>query len=379
MNVCVIGGGGIGSSIACYAAASGGRVTVYTSRPEDWTHEIIYTDKGSGISRAHQLHSATNNPAEAFGTADIVFLTYPSFMRCRILQELPIYLKQGAVVVLVPGFGGAEHFCNRLIERGHLVFGLDRAPCVGRVSEYGKSVVASLKTSVRGALLRGDCAKEIADMVGGLLGLKCTPLDNYLVVALTPSNPILHTTRLYEIFRNVTMQHTFSSNILFYREWGDLASEMLFACDKELQNICSSFSELNLSEVISLRQHYESETPEQLTKKIRSIATLDHIYAPMVEDGGVFVPNLKSRYFTEDFPFGLCILKELAVVGKVATPCMDEILQWYFRFSSHPYCNWGDIPIPQNFGILTKQDVYRFYGRKTFRFAVNKEESVVAV
>ena len=46
--------------------------------------------------------------------------------------------------------------------------------------------------------------------------------------------------------------HTRESNIPFYEDWDDLSSEMLIACDQELQNLCKSIEGLNLSSVIPL-------------------------------------------------------------------------------------------------------------------------------
>lgn len=49
----------------------------------------------------------------------------------------------------------------------------------------------------------------------------------------------------------------------------------------------------------------------------------------MVKIEGGFVPDFKSRYFTEDFPFGLFIIRELAQKHNIKTPYMDEIYNWY--------------------------------------------------
>jgi hypothetical protein len=41
-----------------------------------------------------------------------------------------------------------------------------------------------------------------------------------------------------------------------------------------------------------------------------------------------FVPDLRSRYFTEDFPYGLDLLRQLAKEKNVNTPTMDEVQRW---------------------------------------------------
>ena len=42
----------------------------------------------------------------------------------------------------------------------------------------------------------GECCKIIENIIG----IKTTPLPNYLNITLTPSNPILHTTRLRNLY-----------------------------------------------------------------------------------------------------------------------------------------------------------------------------------
>jgi hypothetical protein len=43
---------------------------------------------------------------------------------------------------------------------------------------------------------------------------------------------------------------------------------------------------------------------------------------------GGFVPDVEHRFFQEDVPFGLVILRDIADIMKVKTPFIDEILLW---------------------------------------------------
>lgn len=61
---------------------------------------------------------------------------------------------------------------------------------------------------------------------------------NYLCVTLTPFNAILHTSRLYSMFRDYRKGLIYNENFLFYEGWDDQASQVLFACDDELQLPC---------------------------------------------------------------------------------------------------------------------------------------------
>lgn len=52
---------------------------------------------------------------------------------------------------------------------------------------------------------------------------------------------------------------------MFYEQWNDDTSRFLLAYDDELQAICRALAPLDLSEVVSLREYYESPTPEVMT------------------------------------------------------------------------------------------------------------------
>ena len=41
-----------------------------------------------------------------------------------------------------------------------------------------------------------------------------------------------------------------------------------------------------------------------------------------------WVPDFGSRYFTEDFPFGLRFIRDLAHTHRVSTPTIDRVYEW---------------------------------------------------
>ena len=48
----------------------------------------------------------------------------------------------------------------------------------------------------------------------------------------------------------------------------------------------------------------------------------------MKEVEGGFVPDFQSRYFTEDFPYGLALIHKLAHEKGVLTPTIDKVYEW---------------------------------------------------
>ncbi|MBR6998187.1 MAG: NAD/NADP octopine/nopaline dehydrogenase family protein, partial [Prevotella sp.] len=47
---------------------------------------------------------------------------------------------------------------------------------------------------------------------------------------------------------------------------------------------------------------------------------------------GGYAPDFHSRYFTEDFPYGLDVVRRLAYQKGVATPHIDKVSDWGASF-----------------------------------------------
>ena len=158
--------------------------------------------------------------------------------------------------------------------------------------------------------------------------MPCHVLKNYLAVTLTPSNPILHTSRLYAMFQDYAPGIFYPKNILFYEEWNDASSEVLFACDAELQELCSALP-FPLEEVVSLKQHYESDTVPAMTHKIRSIQAFRGLTSPMCQTEQGWMPDFTSRYFVSDFAYGLKVIRDIMQLFDVPCPMISKVWNWY--------------------------------------------------
>ena len=117
----------------------------------------------------------------------------------------------------------------------------------------------------------------------------------------------------------------FDHNILFYKEWTDEASKKLIDMDAEFFRL---LDRLGVNGIPTLLDYYESTDATSLTAKISSIEAFQAITSPMVQVEGGWKMDRTSRYFTEDFPFGLRWIKDLAVQNNIDTPVIDEVYDW---------------------------------------------------
>lgn len=367
MNITVFGAGNLG--LACCAVLSQDNdVTLYTTRPHKSRETLAYTYEEKAAASA--TFTVTDDMAQACN-AELILCTYPAFLRQQFVTDVEPFVGEGTLIGFVPGYGGVEYYCQDLIARGVIVFGLQRVPYVCRSSwdERTAGILSAKKTLYVAALPKGRTA-EVTALIEDLFHIPTVALKEFLAVTLVPSNPLLHTSGAYGVFKDYQPGDTYPEQLMFYEQWNDGTSRFLLAYDDELQAICRALAPLDLSEVVSLREYYESPTPEAMTRKLKSIRAFEAVKVPLspTEDGA-FLPNWNDRMFTEDYPFGVAIIKDIASMVGVQTPTIDTLLDFYRAQTGISYLNAdgtsskdaGASAIPRNFGLTDKEAFIEFY------------------
>lgn len=357
MKITIVGGGNIGTQFAVHCAEKGHEVTVYTSKPELFDGHVNIVDENGSITHEADIMLATYDPELAFPQAELIIVTFPATMMKDIANTIYEHSDAKSMIGVIPGNGGSECAFRKCIERGNVFFGIERVPAIARLVEKGKSVKSTgYRDELHVAALPKKHAERCAAVIGGIFDMKTVVIPNFLNLTLTPSNPILHTTRLRTLFEDWHEGKVYESLPLFYEEWDHASSELLIACDEEVQSICHALPKFELQYVKSLRVHYESPDADAMTKKISSIDAFKGLATPCVKTGDGVVPDLHSRYFTADFSYGLTIIKQIGDFAGVQTPNIDETMAWYksiaieaneFRF--------------EDFGIMNRTDFEEFY------------------
>ena len=356
-KILIIGGGNIGTEFACEFAAAGYKVNIYTSRPERFRKQLSIVDSEGTVLREGTIAMATDDISQAMAGCLFIFVIVPAFMFGSVAKKMLPYIDEGMQIGVIPGTGGAEFAFADCVRAGAVLFGVQRVPSIARLIEYGSRVcIEGRKKELFLASVPGERGQKAAELMEQVFRTKCTLLPNYLNVTLTPSNPILHTTRLRTMFRDYREGVVYDHNILFYEEWTDESSQLLLDCDRELENMVEIMKEMDLTHVVPLRIYYESPDAPAMTAKIRSIKAFHGLHSPMKETEGGWVPDFDSRYFTADFSYGLAILIEIAHAVGSPVPCMEETMDWYLDLTGRD----------RNFllsdaGIRDLNDIYRFY------------------
>lgn len=357
MRITIAGGGNIGTQFSVHCAEKGHEVTVFTSQPTIYDGHLDIVDENGVITHSGSIKLATDDPEKAFRHADLVIVTLPSTMMRNTAEIIYAHCDEKTLIGVVPGNGGSECAFRKCIERGNVFFGIERVPAIARLIQKGKTVRSiGYRSELHVAALPRKNAEECARIINSIFDIPCRVIPGFLNLTMTPSNPILHTARLKSLFSDWHEGVFYDSVPLFYEDWDNASSELLIACDEEVQAICRALPECDLQYVKSLRVHYESQTVDELTRKISSIRAFRGLPTPTVQVAGKLIPDLHSRYFTADFSFGLTIIKQVAEFAGVSTPNIDNTMQWYKKIAVEKNeFRYAD------YGITDKDSFMNFY------------------
>ena len=114
---------------------------------------------------------------------------------------------------------------------------------------------------------------------------------------------------------------------MFYEEWTEDTSDLLIRMDCEFMRLLDKLP-INKKNIPSILDYYESLDAQSLTAKIRSIEASKTIKSPMRLNGSGWIPDFNSRYFTEDFAYGLKFIKDTAAKQNMTTPFIDMVYNW---------------------------------------------------
>lgn len=328
MKIVICGGGSLAHvSAGVLAQQPECEVTILTRRPAQWQDKIsAYAPDDKVYEGA--LHGITSHAAACVPQADVVFLCLPGFAIEECLRNLRPYLTAKTIVGTIVSSTGFFFLAHDILETTQPLFGFQRVPYIARTKEYGKSAyLLGYKKEVAIAVENMDNAETFRQTIEKLFVTPTRLLNNFYEAALTNSNPILHTGRLYSMWHEEERQ-TSDHNILFYKEWTDDASQTIVDMDEEFMQLLAVIG-VDRRNVPSLLDYYEQPDVPSLTRKIQSIPAFAPILSPMQQKAdGVWVPDWQSRYFTEDFPHGLRYIKELAEKNQVPTPTINKVYAW---------------------------------------------------
>eukprot|EP00831_Metopus_contortus_P067413 TRINITY_DN6016_c0_g1_i1.p1 TRINITY_DN6016_c0_g1~~TRINITY_DN6016_c0_g1_i1.p1 ORF type:complete len:293 (-),score=53.05 TRINITY_DN6016_c0_g1_i1:260-1138(-) len=217
--------------------------------------------------------------------------------------------------------------------------------------------------------------EQVSRIISLLYYIPTFTIPNFLCITLTPSNQIIHPGRTYSMFRDWDGKSPYLlSDIPRLYDLDEASAKEIQLLDDELQAIKTAitkyYPEIDLSPVLPIKERII----KQYGKQISDPSTLQSVFStnkgydtltfPTKSVPGGVVPNLESRYFWEDIPFGLCILKNYGDVFGVPMPNTERIIKWHEKFMGvkflDPFNNLINVNLtgaPAKYGFTTKTEL----------------------
>lgn len=325
--ICICGGGNLGHVIAGIAASKGYKVSILTRKPHLWQSSLTIKDN-EGNTFVGKCSTITKEASLAIPQADIILLCLPGYAIEKELDYIRPYIKEGCHVGSIVSSTGFFFIASRILEPSIPLFGFQRTPFIARIDKYGHSAnLLGYKKELQVATLNNHNPIFLQETFQHITNTPVRLLNHFLEASLTNSNPILHPSRLYSIFHSWSENQVYTDILPFYSNWDDASSELLIACDNEFQSILNALP-IEIEHIPSLLDYYESNDATSLSHKICSIKAFKDIMAPMTKISSGYIPDFNNRYFLEDFPFGLLIIKSIGEILNVKTPNIDKVLKW---------------------------------------------------
>lgn len=327
LKITICGGGNLGTVCAAFLASQpDNAVSLLTRHPERWSSQPEAVDP-DGRRFTGVLSLITSDPSVVIPQADIVLLCLPGFSIEPLLLDIRPWLSPSTAVGAIVANTGFFFSAHRLLPASQPLFGFQRVPFISRITAYGSQAqLLGYKPQLHVAIEHPADPKPLRSTLEQLFYTPVALLNNYYEASLSNSNPILHTGRLFTMWRGVE-NATFPAPILFYDGWTLEASEMILHMDAEFMQLTARLG-ISEASIPSLLTYYESTDAVSLTHKIRSIEAFHGILAPMVESADGWRIDFSSRYFTEDFPYGLRFIHDLLIREHIKAPFIEQVYQW---------------------------------------------------
>jgi hypothetical protein len=330
-TVCICGGGSQGHiSAGVIGNNPKFKVNILTRRPSMWSHDFKTIDL-EGKEYPAKLNIITDKPEEVIPESDIILIALPGFAIKEELKKIAPYVKTSSVIGCM--FGGSGFFIavQQVLGKDIKAFALQRVPFTGRPIEYGHSGrLKGYKPYLKVAFLNmsQEMRNGIVEMLHDWYKTPVLPLSHWLEATLSNSNPLLHPCRMYIMFKDWTPDKIYGKIPYMYNtDWDDESSQCWVDCDNELREVIKKLP-MNEKEVPSVLDYYECADIKSLTHKMQNIEPFKTVQAHMIEVDGGYKVDPSVRYFTEDIPFGILLIKAFAEKTGVSTPNIDKVICW---------------------------------------------------
>ncbi|MCL0092775.1 NAD/NADP octopine/nopaline dehydrogenase family protein [Dehalococcoidia bacterium] len=323
-RIAVLGGGNGAHTMAADLTLKGFEVNICEAPEfkENFTttlerQEISLIDAW-GEERTAKLHKATIDFEEAIADVDYIMMAIPAIGHKRFFSAIMPYLEDGQTIVMWPGNYSALLFANMLREKG---IKKDITLAEGHTLPWGCRLEAPARIKIFvdawKLLVAAFPARNTGRVINDLKDIyPVVPGENILATSLNNVNPIVHPVGAV---LNAGWIDTLHKDFYLYK----LGTTLSVA--RAIKTVYEEVA--RVGEAIGIRM---LEYPEE---SFWSKSTIVSVYfkAPFDMVGTVAKisgpSSMKSRYITEDVPYGLVPTAQLAQKFNITIPIIDAIIE----------------------------------------------------
>ncbi len=338
-NITIIGIGNGALAAAADLTLSGHKITLYVS--EKYKHRVgnLIEDKTitlTGVGRIGEakIEKITTNLEEALKDTDLIMPILPAYGQKDFAEEIAPFIRGGHKIVLAPGStGGALVIGKILYEKGKLKD--------VKISEMHTLPYACRKTSSTSVNILLECRKlyfatfpakynqEMYDIVKSLYPA-IEPMTDVLESSLNNGNPISHPA---PVILNAGKIEYYEGEHYHYREGiTPSVARVNKKIDLERLEICKKFGykAINAKDRLFLMGYAPKR--ETLYESYRDSKVFNPLKGPK---------DLNDRYLTEDTPYSLVALSNIAHSIGLKTPVMDSVITLASALKDEDYWKMG--------------------------------------
>lgn len=255
LRIAIIGSGNLEIALAGEIRQSNPEtsITIVKTRPKQLENNFSITS----INYDNHANVATDFTAdlitekyEAVSSVDMIFITVPKSIISCVSDHLSNHITPDTNICIVPLSSLSElSVCANIDMKDNdkVLFGFNRIPYICRLSHDPKTGKTSVLSHRKQQVNCFNIIREIGtSTLSDLLNVDIVKSSRHILsTTLTKSNPLLHTSRLFDIHLTNSVSKNIT-NKYFYADWSLSAFVFYSILDRELQHI---IQQLNIENV----------------------------------------------------------------------------------------------------------------------------------
>lgn len=289
------------------------------------------------------------------------------------------YITSKTVVGAIPGPGGFNWLARNVFgdRITPTLFAASALPWACRIKEYGKQLdMLGIKPTTSMSVEPASETEDVLSLLTTVFHNDKLPINtvfencgHFLATTLWPTNAIMHPGVAYGLLVSWDGK-AFEKPPLFYQGVDQVGADALTGMSDEMGAIVAALkakfgTKINLDLWKGIYDYQLQVYGHDIADKtnIKTALNTNRAFRGLTlpckpAEGGGVMPNFHMRYYTEDLPHGLAVIRGIGEVVGVSTPTVDKVLLWAQQHSDQEYLVDGHIKgkdvahsgCPQRFG-----------------------------